>query len=113
MCPEAAILVPLQADALPSATAVSDASDDARPDVAEAAYLEPHRLDADAERSVAPAPVVPVQGAVALPLAPLAQPAAVELCKPDAVRSGEQSCAAMVAAVAQSERLASQRLAEL
>ncbi len=76
------------------ATGEWDASAGVRPDATAASCPEPHCPVLAAGKSVAPALDAPEPDGLELPPEPPAQLAWVALCKPDAVRSVEQSCAA-------------------
>jgi len=96
---------PRQADALPQATAASDASVFAHPDAAaDAAHRERHRSSADgAEKLAARARDARVSDAKrrrsALLAAQAAEPLAAELCTRAAARSAERSSAAVAAQI--------------
>jgi len=88
----------------PQVPGASDASDAALRGVKDAADLRPEPGDAGVEKLVVPA--LDVRARVAsslspqecLPVQPERWDAAAELCRQDAVRSAEQSCAAQEAA---------------
>jgi hypothetical protein len=82
-------------DARPQATAESDASAAVRQDAAEAACLEPHRLDVDAGKLVVLAPDVQELDAQVLPPEPSAKLASEAPCRRAEVLSAERSFEAM------------------
>ena len=88
----------------PQAPGASDASDVAHPGAADAADLRPEPVDAGVEKLADPALGARARDAAFLSLQerlsvqPAQSDAAAELCRPDAVRFAEQSCAAREAA---------------